>query len=120
MAGSVNNTNYNIDTTVRLFNQFYDTDMVVSSADYDVVMGYLKRICSSKAIAENFAVSIFKIANDYGFSVQDILAQIQGQDRLQLTATMSYYLNSIRNASTYVGVGSAITPNQYVARNILP
>lgn len=120
MTGSVNNTNFQIDPTVRLFSQFYETDMVVSSSDYDTVIGYLLGVCSSRSIAENLAVSIFKIAKDYDFSVQDILAQIQGQDRLKLTVTLAYYLNSIRNASTYLGVGSPISPNQYTARNIQP
>lgn len=120
MTGSVNNTNYKIDPTVRLYSQFYDTDMVVNGDEYDLVLSYLKSVCSSRAIAENLALSIFKIANDYGFNATDILAQIQGQDRLKLTVTLSYYLNSIRNACTYLGTGSPISANPYVARNIVP
>lgn len=119
MTGSVNNTNRQIDPTVRLYSEFYQTDMVVNGDDYDLVLSYLKSICSTRAIAENLAISIFKIANDYNFNVQDVLAQIQGQDRLKLTVTLSYYLNSIRNASTYLGTGSPISPNPYVARNIV-
>lgn len=120
MTGSVNNTNLQVDPTVRLFSTFYETDLVVNGDEYDLVYSYLKSICSNRKIAANLALSIFKIANDYDFNVQDILAQIQGQDRLKLTVTLSYYLNSIRNSSTYLGVGSPIQPNQYVARNILP
>ena len=50
----------------------------------------------------------------------DLLAEIQGQDQLQLSSTLCYYLNNQRSNATLLGINALVTPNYYAARNVLP
>ena len=70
--------------------------------------------------AENFSTTLFRIANETGVPVLDILAELQGMDTIQLTITLAYYLNGLRSPATLLGVNEPVTPNAYVARNVLP
>jgi hypothetical protein len=49
-----------------------------------------------------------------------VLAEIQGQNQLQLTSTLCYYLNNQRSNATLLGVNALVQPNFYAARNVLP
>jgi hypothetical protein len=50
--------------------------------------------------------------------VQTYLDNLKGQNEMQLTMSMAYYLNSTRSNSTLLGVGHVITPDYYAARNV--
>jgi hypothetical protein len=120
MGGSVNVVNPATDLTVRIFDSFYAYEQNVSSEEYDVVFSYLKSIFITATAAGNFAVSLFRIADETNVNVLTVLDSIQGQDALQLTQTLAYYLNNLRSGSTLLGFGAAVTPNYYTARNVLP
>jgi hypothetical protein len=47
------------------------------------------------------------------------LDEFKGQNGINLSASLAYYLNSIRSRATLLGVGAAVTPNFYQARNVL-
>ena len=47
------------------------------------------------------------------------LGEGQGNAGVSLNVNMAYYLNQIRSRATLLGVGVAVTPNYYQARNIL-
>jgi len=119
MGGSVNVVNPGTDLTVRIFDSFYEYEQFVNAEEYDVVYSYLKSVFTTDQAAGNFTVALFRIADTTQTSVMTILANIQGQDSIQLTQTLCYYLNNLRSGSTLLGFGAAVTPNYYTARNVL-
>lgn len=116
--GSVNIANPSTDLTVRIFDQFYKYQQNVDAVEYDAVLSYFKSIFKNKSAAENFTVSVFRIAFLSKIPVMDLLQQFQGQSAPQITATLAYYLNGIRSPSTLLGLNVPTQPNYYVARNI--
>jgi hypothetical protein len=118
-TGSVNNTNFNIDQTVRIFDQFYDYDVNVPAAEYDVVHSYFVKTTKSKQAAGNFTVSLFRIAEETGIAPLTLLQEFQGVNGVNLNVTLAYYLNQIRSLATLLGVGVPVTPNVYAARNVI-
>jgi hypothetical protein len=117
---SVNTLNPNVDLTVRVFDTFYEFDITVPADEYDAVNSYFQSVFKDNQIAQNFTTTLFRVADETRTSVLTLLANIQGQDSIQLTATLAYYLNGLRSPATLLGVNATVTPNYYTARNILP
>ena len=117
--GTVNAINPAVDLTVRVFDEFYDFAVEVDANTWDIVNSYMLSVFRTKAAAENFSTTLFRIADQTRIPVLDILAEIQGMDTIQLTATLAYYLNGLRSPSTLLGVNEPAVPNASVARNVL-
>ena len=117
---TVNYVSPRVDPTVRVFNNFYNFEVEVNANDYDVVESYFRQVFADPLAAKNFTVTLFQISEQTKQPVLDLLAQIQGQDQLQLTATLCYYLNNLRSNTTLLGINALVTPNYYAARNVLP
>ena len=118
--GTVNAINPAIDLTVRVFDDFYDFAIEVDANTWDTVNSYMLSVFRTADAAENFSTTLFRIADETNVPVLDILDQIQGMDTIELTATLAYYLNGLRSPATLLGVNEPVTPNAYVARNVLP
>ena len=117
---SINYTNYNIDQTVRVFDNFYDYDVNIPVGDYDVVNSYFKSVMTTKQAADNFTVSLFRVAQDTKIPPLELLKVFEaGGAEMDLNINMAYYLNSIRSRATLLGVGIAVAPNFYAARNVI-
>ncbi len=117
---TVNYGNPKADTTVKVFDRFYVFESDVPVDQYDAVLSYFNRVFKDKLAAKNFTVSLFAVADYSKRPVLDLLAEIQGQDQIQLTSTLCYYLNNQRSNSTLLGINALVTPNFYAARNVLP
>lgn len=117
---TINYVNPKLDPTVRIFNNFYNFETEVNANDYDVVESYFRRVFADVLAAKNFTVTLFQIAEQTRRPVLELLAEIQGQDQLQLTASLCYYLNNLRSNTTLLGISALVTPNYYAARNVLP
>lgn len=115
---SVNISNPNTDLTVKIFDRFYNYQQNVDAVEYDAVLSYFVSKFNNKASAENFAVTVFRIAFLSKIPVMDLLQQFQGQTASEITLTLAYYLNGIRSPSTLLGLNVPTQPNYYVARNI--
>jgi hypothetical protein len=118
-TGSVNNTNFNTDQTVRIFDQFYEYDVNVPAAEYDIVNSYFLQTMKNKQAAGNFTVSLFRIAESTGVEPLTQLQEFQGTNGVNLNVTLAYYLNQIRSLATLLGVGVPVVPNAYAARNVI-
>lgn len=118
-SGSVNNVNYNIDQTVRVFDSFYEYDVNVPAAEYDIVYSYFRREMTTANAAGNFTVSLFRVAEETRIAALDLLEQFRGENGVSLNVQLAYYLNSIRNKATLLGVGTPIQSNRYAARLIV-
>ena len=116
---TVNYANPNTDLTVRVFDSFYDYDVSVEANEYDAVNSYFKSVFSNNQIAQNFTVTLFRIAEETQTPVLTLLSEIQGQSAIELTSTLAYYLNGLRSPSTLLGINSAVTPNYWTARNVM-
>jgi hypothetical protein len=119
MGNTVNTLNTNVDLTVRIFDTFYNYETFVNAEEYDTVYSYMRSVFTTDQAAGNFTVALFRVAQQTNTSVLTILASIQSQDSIQLTLTLTYYLNSLRSGSTLLGYGATVTPNYYTARNVL-
>ena len=116
---TVNYTNPNKDLTVRLFDQFYSYEVDVPANEYDVVFSYFSSVMSNRQSAGNFTMSLFRVAQTTGIAALTLLKEFQGLNGVNLSASLAYYLNSIRSRATLLGVGATVTPNFYQARNVL-
>lgn len=118
-TGSVNYTNTNIDATVRVFDNFYQYDVNVPAAEYDIVYSFFKQEMGDAKIAGNFTVSLFQVADQTNIPALTLLDSFKGTSGMDLTINMAYYLNNIRSRATLLGVNSQVVPNFYAARAVL-
>lgn len=118
-TGSVNNTNFNLDQTVRIFDRFYDFERYVPAAEYDVINSYFRTVMTSPIVAGNFTVAVFQVAERTGVEPLTLLSAFQGINGIELSASLVYYLNQIRSRAALLGLGVPVTPNAYAARNVL-
>ena len=115
---TINETNLNIDQTVRVFDQFYNYSANVPAAEYDIVLSYFKTVMATSIAAENFTTALFRVAENLETPALTILQELSGPDGMQLNAKLAYYLNSIRSPATLLGVITQVAPNIYAARNV--
>lgn len=117
---TVNAINPAVDLTVRVFDDFYNFSIEVDANTYDIVNSYFESVFATKEAAENFTITLFRVAQETRTDVLTLLAEIQDLDQIQLTAQLAYYLNGLRSKTTLLGINAAVTPNFYTARNVLP
>lgn len=117
---TVNYVDPKLDMTVRVFDNFYEFAVEVPVDQYDAVYSYFSKVFKDQLAAKNFTVTLFQVADYSKRPVLDLLAEIQGQDQIQLTSTLCYYLNNQRSNATLLGVNAIVQPNFYAARNVLP
>lgn len=118
-GSTVNQTNVNLDQTVRIFDQFYRYEANIPAAEYDVVLSYFLANMPNRSVAQNFTVSLFQVSQSTGIPALTLLQEFQGLNGVDLSASLAYYLNQIRSRATLLGVGAALVPNAYAARNVL-
>lgn len=115
---SVNQFNPKIDQTVHVYDRFYDYEENVPADQYDAILSYFKSVMNTAEQAENFTTAVFRVAQESGDNAMNILQELQGLDGLQLTLTLCYYLNSVQNNATLLGVLQPTAPNFWTARNV--
>lgn len=113
------NSSTTIDNTVKIFDGFYQQDLIVNANEYDVVYSFFRNYASTDTIAKNFTTFLFVISQGTGIPVISLLDDIQGKTGLQVNATIAYYLNSIKNKVVLYGVAEQPVPNLVVQRNIV-
>jgi hypothetical protein len=59
------------------------------------------------------------VSEDTGVPALTLLQAFEGVSGMNLNVTLAYYLNSIRNRATLLGVGVPVTANFYAARNVV-
>jgi hypothetical protein len=116
----VTSQNNSIDQTVLVFDSFYNIRITVNAAEYDIVYSYFKGVSENATIAANFASFLFRIAQNGGFNVLDLLETIKGTgNKLQMNQAICYYLNTFKSKASLYGVGNIPNPNQAVQRNVV-
>ena len=115
---TVNYTNPKTDPTVRVFDEFYQRELVIDANIYDNVLSFFNSIFADPLAAKNFTLTVFTISEDSGTPVETLLTELSNQNQVQITATLAYYLNNLRSNSTLLGIKTTATPNQFAARNV--
>lgn len=118
--GTVNAVNPKVDLTVRLYDDFYRTEIEVPANEYDAVNSFFLKSFRDANAARNFTMALFSVSRQTLTPVLVLLDEIKDQDRVKLTATMAYYLNGLRSPSTLLGVYGPVVPNVWAARNVVP
>jgi hypothetical protein len=119
MATIQDNRN-SLDKTIRIFDTFYNIDLVIDANQFDVVFGYFYETSGSKKIAGNFTSILFRISQMTGINVLTLLADLQGQpNTVSVNKTIAYYLNSLKSKTALYGISNVPIPNFPVARNVV-
>ena len=108
-----------LDKTVRIFDAFYNLDLVIESNQFDLVYSYFFEITKSKDTAINFTSVVFRISNLTGQNALDLLNELKNTNNFKSTALLIYYLNSFKSKTTLYGISTVITPNQLAQRNVV-
>ena len=117
---TINAINPKIDLSVRVFDEFYNFSEQVPASEYDIVYSFFRSVFTTSEAAGNFTVSLFRIASQTQTPVLDLLNEMEDQTQIEITSTLSYYLNNLRSPATLLGVGATVTPNYYTARKVRP
>ena len=117
---TINAINPKIDLSVRVFDEFYNFSEQVPASEYDIVYSFFRSVFTTADAAGNFTVSLFRIASQTQTPVLDLLTEMEDKTQIEVTSTLSYYLNNLRSPATLLGVGATVTPNYYTARNVRP
>lgn len=115
----IDETYTELDRTVRLYDAFYNFDLVVNASQYEIIYAYFLDVSGSKSIARNFSTFLFRISNLTSIDVMQLLEYIKGTTKLEMNGIMAYYLNAIRSKTTLYGIGAEPKPNESVQRNIV-
>ncbi len=109
-----------VDKTVRIFDNFYTTQLVVNATDYDVIFSFFKSVTTDTKIAGTYTALLFRIAQTGGYNVMSLYDVLKGtESTLQLNQVMAYYLNTFKSKTSLYGIGMIPKPNEAVQRNVV-
>ena len=110
-----------LDRTIKIFDEFYATDLIVGTNEYDIVLSFFKNICGTVAIANNYTALFFRIAQESGISAMQLLdiLKTNAQDKISINKIFCYYLNTFKSKASLYGVAVVPKPIQPVARNVV-
>ena len=119
MATIIDSPRTQIDNTVRLFDNFYNFDLVVDANQYEIVHSFFYEMTKNKNSTDNFTLLIFRIATLSGENPLNLINYLNGKTNLEINSILAYYLNSAKSKTSLYGVSSTPQPNQNVQRNIV-
>lgn len=119
MAQIIDAPRSQLDKTVRVFDQFYNFDLVVNAEQYEIIYSYFYDICGTQNIARNFTTILFRIASITGEDAMKLLSYLTGSTKLEIDNILIYYLNSLKSKTTLYGINTEPIPNQTVLRNVV-
>jgi hypothetical protein len=110
-----------LDNTVKIFDSYYNSDIVIDANQYEIVKSYFFDVSKSENISSNFASMIFRISNITGDNPLDLIEYMKGnaKTKIEANATMIFYLNAIKSKTALYGISVVPQPNDNVQRNVL-
>jgi hypothetical protein len=109
-----------LDQTIKIFDSFYQTSLVVNPDEYDIIHSYFVSVSATVSIADNFTALFFRISQETGIPALELLNQVKGTNsKLEMNQIICYFLNSFKSKTSLYGVGQTPRPNQPVQRNIV-
>lgn len=107
------------DSTIRIFNEFYNVKLTVSANEYEIVNSFFRNYTTNDKVATSYTETLFRISNETDIDVLTLLDSFQATDSMKITLTMAYYLNSLSDKKVLYGINNIISSNQIVQRNII-
>lgn len=114
----LNKPNSKIDNSARIQDTFRGFSVNVDANQYDRVFSFFKKRFQADTPAASFTAELFRVADVNQRSVDSLLNEFENSSDKQIPVLLAYYLNTIRNKSTYLGVSARLVPPVGVARNI--
>lgn len=111
-----------VDTTVKIFDSFYQTKLRVDGAKFDIVRGFFVETSGSANIADNFTTVLFRISTQTGVDVLDLLDELKGKrsiSKLKMNEQICYWLNGLKSKTSLYGISLVPHPNISVSRNVV-
>jgi ABC-type uncharacterized transport system involved in gliding motility auxiliary subunit len=112
--------NAGVDSTRQTFNDYYQFPLQINLETFNVMRGFFEQKGFDKLAAESIAVTLIRQClndNINPLTTLDGLAHLDGAD---LSNLVTQILNYNRFKSSYLGIGTPVTPNQHIQKNILP
>jgi hypothetical protein len=97
----------------------YNSKVPIDANQYELVLSFFKSVTSNLTAAKAYSQTLFNISAQTGYDIMDLLESLQGQDGIQVSASLAYFLNSFSDKTVMYGITQVIQPDQNVARNIL-
>lgn len=92
----------------------------IDANQYDRVLGFFKSKFDDDRLAETFTGEIFRISEVNQLPIDSIIGEFESSSDSQISVLLAYYLNTIRNKPSFLGVSTRMVPPIGVARNIKP
>jgi hypothetical protein len=110
-----------MDQTVRIYDQFYNVDVVVNAAEFDIVFGFFQTICATTQIAANYTSFLFRVSSESGIPIMQFMEDLNKMktDKMLVNSFLAFYLNKFRSKTNLYGVSTVPRPVQPVARNVV-
>lgn len=108
-----------LDKTIRIFDNFYNFEMVVDGNQYEIVHSFFSNLTQSKTATDNFTLLIFRISALSGENPLTLVEFLQDKSRIEVDSILAYYLNSVKSKTSLYGLSASPQPNSNVQRNIV-
>jgi hypothetical protein len=108
-----------LDASVKLIDNFFDEDPVINSNEFELMNSYFLSVCEDVSIARNFTSFMFKISANTGKPALELLEDIRGASKLEMNATIAYYLNLYKDKHLLYGISVIPQPVPTIQRNII-
>lgn len=103
----------------NLENFYTDPDININSEEYNIVIGFFRKVTSSEKSAEIFTLDLFRVSKGTNVPVLTLLESMKDSDKFGINEIMAYYLNQIRSQSALLGVKNITSSNNKIARNVI-
>jgi hypothetical protein len=107
-------------STETFFNTYYNQSISINVEVYDRIFAFFKTKTSSELAAKQLTQNLVALTYKNKIDPMDIIADFaQAKNASDLRLLFITFFNSLRNPKSKVGVGNALTVNQWVQRNII-
>lgn len=108
------------DTTVQVFDQYYNLPVQLNSAVLTAAIGVFESKGFDSYAAEMIAIAICTQAKRDNLNTMELLDNFAAIDKIEINDIISSIVNYNRYKSSLLGVRIANSPNNDVIRNIKP
>jgi|TARA_B100000287_G_C20025125_1_gene540139 hypothetical protein len=105
--------------TLRIFGDYFDNEVQISSEEYDAVIGFFKSKDYTTESAETLSYVICRQAKIDNTSAMTVLDQLSNTDPQELSDIVAEILNLYRFKSSLIGKKQDNPTQDIVKRNIL-
>jgi hypothetical protein len=109
------------DQTIRIFDGFYNVDVVVNANEYELVQAFFTSVCETKQQAEQFTAFLFRVATESGIPATELLSEMESMrtNSVMLNKFLIFYLNKFRPKTNLYGLSDIPAPVLPAARNVV-